>query len=88
MIEPMRWPVVGRISFPPLFEKMLQFHNFARFGKTSCGIQRLPIPEMDFVNVLASSFKNVLESLFSLAALEFSIFVIIFKTFSSEVLIK
>ena len=43
---------------------------------------------MGFVNMLATSFKNLPDSLSTPAALEISIFVIIFKTFSSEVLLK
>ena len=43
---------------------------------------------MGFANMLAPSFKNLPESLSTPVALELSIFVIIFKTFSSEVLLK
>ena len=38
--------------------------------------------------MLAPSYKNLRERLSAPAALELSIFVIIFKTFSSEVLLK
>ena len=43
---------------------------------------------MGFANMLAPSFKSLPESLSTPAALKLSIFVIIFKTFSSEVLLK
>ena len=43
---------------------------------------------MGFANMLVSSFKNLPESLSTPAALELSIFFIIFKTFSSQVLLK
>ena len=43
---------------------------------------------MSFAYMLAPSFKNLPESLSTPAVLELSIFVIIFKTFSSEVLLK
>ena len=57
-------------------------------GKTHCEIERLQSAEIGFANILAPSFKNLPESLSTPAALELSIFVIIFKTFSSEVLLK
>ena len=57
-------------------------------GKTPCEIERLQSAEMGFANMLAASFQNLPESLSIPAALELSIFVITFKTFSSEVLLK
>ena len=44
--------------------------------------------EISFANMLAPSFKNLPENLSTPAALEVSIFVIIFKNISSEVLFK
>ena len=66
----------------------MSFTTLQAFEKTSCGIESLQSVEMGFANMLASSFKNLLESLSTPAALELSIFVIIFKTFSSEVLLN
>ena len=66
----------------------MSFRTLQAFEKTSCGIESLQSVEMGFANMLASSFKNLLESLSTPAALELSIFVIIFKTFSSEVLLN
>ena len=43
---------------------------------------------MGFANMLAPSFKNLPESLSTAATWELSIFVIVFKAFSSEVLHK
>ena len=43
---------------------------------------------MGFANMLAPFFKNLPESLSTLVALELSVFVIISKTFFSEVLLK
>ena len=44
--------------------------------------------EMGFTNMFVPSFKNLPERLSITAALQLLIFVIIFKTFSSEVLLK
>ena len=65
--------------------------NFATLqacGKTPCELERLQSAEMGFANMLAQSSKNLPESLSTPEALEQLIFFIIFKTFSSEVLLK
>ena len=51
------------------------------FWKTPCEIERLHSAEMGFANMLAPSFKNLPESLSTPAALELSIFTIIFEDF-------
>ena len=65
-----------------------RFGTLQVFGKTSREIERLQSAEIGFPNLLIPSFQNSLESLSARAALELSIFVIIFKNFSSEVLFK
>ena len=68
---------------------MLQFCNLLQiFGKTPCQAEKLQNAQMVFANILAPSFKNLPESLSTPAALELSIFIVIFKTSSSEVLFK
>ena len=77
----------GSVFFP--FLKIgFSFATLQALGKTPCEIQRLQSAEMGFANMLAPSFKNLLESVFTPVALELSIFVIISQTFSSEVLLK
>ena len=51
------------------------------FWKMHCEIERLQSVEMGFANMLAPSFKNLPESLCTQAALELSIFAIIFEDF-------
>ena len=51
------------------------------FWKMHCEIERLQSVEMGFANMLAPSFKNLPESLSTPAALELSIFTIIFEDF-------
>ena len=51
------------------------------FWKMHCEIERLQSVEMGFANMLAPSFKNLPESLSTQAALELSIFTIIFEDF-------
>ena len=53
-----------------------------------CEIERLQTAEMSFTNMLVPFLKNLPESLSTPAGLELLIFVIIFKIFSSEVLLK
>ena len=64
------------------------FATLQALGKIICEIERLQSAEMGFPTMIALSFKKLRESLSTPTALELSIFVIIFKTFSSEVLLK
>ena len=64
----------------------LSFATLQAFGKTPYEIERLQCSNMGFANMLAPSFKNLPESLSTPASLELSIFIIIFYTFSSEIL--
>ena len=79
--------LVGSVFFP--FLKIgFSFATLQAFRKNSCEIERSHCAEIDLDNMLAPSFKNLQEIVSTPAALELSIFVIIFKTFSSEVLFK
>ena len=77
-------------QFPPRFFKIsFSFATFQALGKMPYKIGKLQSAGMGFANILAPSFKNLPERLSTSAALEFSIFVIIFKKYlSSEVLFK
>ena len=79
--------LVGSVFFP--FLKIgFSFATLQAFRKNSCEIERSHCAEIDLDNMLAPSFKNLQEIVSTPAALELSIFVIIFKTFSSEALFK
>ena len=76
----------GHFLFP--FLKIgFSFATLQASGKTACEIERLN-EEIGFANMLVPSFRNLPETLSTPAALELSIFAIIFKNFSSEVLLK
>ena len=71
---------LGKIIF--LFLKIdFSLAILQTFWKTPCEIERLQSAEMGFANMLAPSFKNLPESLSTPAALELSIFTIIFEDF-------
>ena len=65
-----------------------RFFRFQAFRKTLCEIERLQSAEMGFNIMLVPFCKHLQESLSTPAALELPMFVIIFKTFFSEVLLK
>ena len=64
------------------------FASLQAFWEKPCEIERLHSAEMHFSNMLAPSSRNQLESLSATVALELSIFSIICKIFSSDVLRK
>ena len=64
------------------------FASLQAFWKKPCEIERLHSAEMYFSNMLAPSSRNQPESLSTPVALKLSIFVIICKIFSSDVLLK
>ena len=72
----------------PFLKIGFSFVTLEAIGKTPCEIERFQSAEMGFANMFAPSSKNLPESLSTPAALELSIFVIIFKTFSLETLRK
>ena len=77
----------GAVFFP--FKKIgfsLQFYKHLR--RLPVRLRDYTVQKWGFAIMFAPSFKNLPESLSTPAALELSIFVIIFKTFSSEVLLK